>query len=44
MKVMSEQLKREKNSESNFTEDLNSLTDKIQFFIEMVLKKIFRNN
>lgn len=37
MKVMSEQLEREKNSESNFTEDRNSLMDKIQFFNDMVL-------
>ncbi|EIL0014367.1 hypothetical protein LK554_004583 [Salmonella enterica] len=38
---MSEQLEREKNCESNFTEDWNSLMDKIQFFNDMVLKKFF---
>lgn len=38
---MSNQLERESNNENNFTEDWNSLTDKIQSFNDIALRKFF---
>ncbi|WP_370612015.1 hypothetical protein [Citrobacter meridianamericanus] len=38
---MSNPLKREPNNENNFTEEWNSLINKVQTFNSLVLKKVF---